>query len=163
MTTSRCPRSRSTRRDPLPHALRFVRHRPWFFRFGVPSANCMASWSSSVGYPSVISSCLPSPLLFVVLVRSGCWCVREYYENIIRISVAIATESGHDLVRGLGRSVEGAASGRGSMAGNRACPSAPSPRRAHATRWRRRGPTARGASVEDLQIRAVCWLQAEPP
>ena len=34
MTTSRCPRSRSTRRDPLPHTLRFVRHRPWFFRFG---------------------------------------------------------------------------------------------------------------------------------
>src|SRR5215211_4585049 len=33
MTTSRCPRSRSTRRDPLPHALRFVRHRPWLFRF----------------------------------------------------------------------------------------------------------------------------------
>jgi hypothetical protein len=127
MTTSRCPRSRSTRRDPLPHALRFVRHRPWFFRFGVPSANCMASWSFSVGYPSVISSCLPSPLLFVVLVRSGCWCVRRYYESIISISVAIATESGHDLVRGLGRSVEGAASGRGSMVGNRACPSAPSP------------------------------------
>ena len=21
------------RRDPLPHTLRFVRHRPWFFRF----------------------------------------------------------------------------------------------------------------------------------
>src|SRR5215213_8102075 len=35
MTTSRCPRSRSTRRDPLPHALRFVRHRPWLFRFCV--------------------------------------------------------------------------------------------------------------------------------
>src|SRR5215218_9561916 len=127
MTTSRCPRSRSTRRDPLPHALRFVRHRPWFFRLGAlrllhglvvilgrlskcyffllvfpsavcgvgalgvtpsptpcglsatgpgssvsaPSAFCRSSWSSSVGYPSVISSCLSSPLLFVVLVRSG--------------------------------------------------------------------------------------------
>src|SRR5829696_10475351 len=34
----------------------------------VSSAYCVASWSSSVGYPSVISSCLPSPLLFVVLV-----------------------------------------------------------------------------------------------
>src|SRR5215218_6162961 len=34
MTTYRCPRSRSTRRDPLPRALRVVRHRPWFFRFG---------------------------------------------------------------------------------------------------------------------------------
>ena len=38
-----------------------------------------------------------------------------YYEKI----------SGHDLVRGLGKSVEGVASGRGSVAGNRACPSAP--------------------------------------
>jgi hypothetical protein len=46
----------------------------------VPSAYCMASWSSSIGYPSVISSCLPSPLLFVVLVHSGCWCV----EGIMR-------------------------------------------------------------------------------
>ena len=36
-----------------------------------PSAYCVASWSSSVGYPSVIVSFLPSPLLFVVLVRSG--------------------------------------------------------------------------------------------
>ena len=41
----------------------------------VPSAYCVASWSSSVSYPSVIPSFLPSPLLFVVLVRSGCWCL----------------------------------------------------------------------------------------
>src|SRR5215213_10611300 len=34
MTTSRCPRSRSTRRNPLPYALRSVRHRPWLFWFG---------------------------------------------------------------------------------------------------------------------------------
>src|SRR5215208_6144508 len=40
MTTSRCPRSRSTRRDPLPHALRFVRHRPWLFRFGALRLRC---------------------------------------------------------------------------------------------------------------------------
>src|SRR5215204_6552655 len=40
MTTSRCPRSRSTRRDPLPHALRFVRHRPWLFRFGALRLLC---------------------------------------------------------------------------------------------------------------------------
>jgi hypothetical protein len=33
----------------------------------VPSAYCVASWSSSVGYPSVILSFLPSPLLLVVL------------------------------------------------------------------------------------------------
>ena len=59
------------------------------------------------------------------MVRSECLCVGEYYEKI-RISVAIATESEHDLVRRLGRSVEGVASGRGSAAGNRACPSAPS-------------------------------------
>src|SRR5215218_5947302 len=39
----------------------------------------------------------------------------------------LATESEHDLVRGLGRSVEGVASGRGSVAGDRACPTAPSP------------------------------------
>src|SRR5215208_5494516 len=37
------------------------------------------------------------------------------------------------------------------------------PRRAHVTQWRRRGPTARGASVEDLRIRAICRLQAAPP
>src|SRR5215208_7029001 len=54
------------------------------------------------------------------------WCVGGYYEKI-RIYVAIATESEHDLVRWLGRSVEGVASGRGSVAGDRACPSAPSP------------------------------------
>src|SRR5215217_4647717 len=88
----------------------------------VPFAYCVASWSSSVGYPGVI----PSPVLFVVLVRSGCWCVGKYYEKI-RISVAIAPESEHDLVRGLGRSVEGVASGRGSVAGDRVCPSAPNP------------------------------------
>jgi hypothetical protein len=55
-----------------------------------------------------------------------CWCVVWYYEKI-KISVAIATESEHDLVRGLGRSVEGVASGRGFVAGDRACPTAPSP------------------------------------
>src|ERR671916_696931 len=68
-------------------------------------------------------------VLFLLFVRSGCWCVVKYYGRIrkIRISVAIATESEHDLVRELGRSVEGVASGRGSVAGNRACPSAPSP------------------------------------
>jgi hypothetical protein len=51
----------------------------------VPSAYCVASWSSSVGYPSVIPSFLPSPLLLVVLVvlvvlvHSGCWYVGRYY------------------------------------------------------------------------------------
>ena len=40
MTTSRCPRSRSTRRDPLPYALRSVRHRPWLFRFGALRLLC---------------------------------------------------------------------------------------------------------------------------
>jgi len=34
MNTSRYRRSRSTRRDPLPHSLRFIRHRPWLFGFG---------------------------------------------------------------------------------------------------------------------------------
>ena len=48
----------------------------------VPSAYCVASWSSSVGYPSVILSFLPSPLVLVVFVRSGCWCVRKYYQYI---------------------------------------------------------------------------------
>ena len=40
----------------------------------------------------------------------------EKYYGKIRIYVAIATESEHGLVRGLGRSVEGVASGRGSVA-----------------------------------------------
>src|SRR5687767_15240203 len=57
----------------------------------VPSAYCVASWSSSVGYPSVIPSFLPSPLLLVVLVvvfvRSGCWCVGEYYLYLSLASV----------------------------------------------------------------------------
>jgi hypothetical protein len=71
MTTSRCPRSRSTRRDPLPQALRFVRHRPCGSSDTGPgssgselSAYCVTSWSF-----------LPSPVAFVVLVRSGCCCV----------------------------------------------------------------------------------------
>ena len=34
MNTSRYRRSRSIRRDPLPHSLRFIRHRPWLFRVG---------------------------------------------------------------------------------------------------------------------------------
>ena len=54
----------------------------------VPSAYCVASWSSSVGYPSVIPSFLPSPLLFVVLVRSGCWCVGEVLSVYTRASAA---------------------------------------------------------------------------
>ena len=58
----------------------------------VPSAYCVASWSSSVGYPSVIPSFLPSPLLLlgvvlVVFVRSGCWCVGKYYLYLSLASV----------------------------------------------------------------------------
>jgi hypothetical protein len=39
----------------------------------------------------------------------------------------LATESEHDLVRELARSVDGVASGRGFVAGDSACPTAPSP------------------------------------
>ena len=55
----------------------------------VPSAYCVASWSSSVGCPSVILSFLPSPLLLVlvVFVRSGCWCVWKYYLYLSLASV----------------------------------------------------------------------------
>jgi hypothetical protein len=101
MTATRCPRrSRSTRRDPLPHTLRFVRHRPWFFRFGA-----LRLVHGLVVILGRLSRCYFFLLAFPygvcgvgalgVLVR------RRYYEKI----------SGHDLGRGLGRSV----------AGNRAC------------------------------------------
>src|SRR5215207_8446523 len=51
---------------------------------GPGSSGSVPSWSSLVGYPSIIPSFLLSPLLFVVLVRSGCWCVGRYYlEGII--------------------------------------------------------------------------------
>jgi hypothetical protein len=108
MTTSRCTRSRSTRRDPLPHTLRFVRHRPWFFRFG--ALRLLHGFVVILGR---LSKCyffllaFPSAVCGVGalgdLVRWG-----KYYGKI-RISVAIATESEHDLVRELGRSVEGVA------------------------------------------------------
>jgi len=113
----------------------------------------MASWSFFLlAFPSAV--CSVSAL--------GVLVAGKYYEKI-RISVAIATESEHNLVRGLGRSVEGVASGRGSLAGDRACPSAPSPPPGARYSVAQAIPTARGASVEDLQIRAVCWLQAAPP
>jgi hypothetical protein len=86
MTTSRCPRSRSTRRDP-PTPCGLSDTGPGSSG-SVPSAYCVASWSSSVGYPSVIPSFLPSPLLLVVVfVRSGCWCVGKYYLYLSLASV----------------------------------------------------------------------------
>src|SRR5215217_1447992 len=80
--TSRCPRSRNTRRDTLPHSLRFVRHKPWLFRFGALHLLRGLVVILSVGYPSVILSFLPFCLLFVVLVCLGCWCVGKYYQYI---------------------------------------------------------------------------------
>jgi hypothetical protein len=56
-------------------ALRFVRHKPWLFRFGALRLLRSLVVILSVGYPSVVPSFLPFCLLFVVLVRSGCWCV----------------------------------------------------------------------------------------
>jgi hypothetical protein len=74
----------------------------------VPSAYCVASWSSSVGYPSVILSFLPSPLLLVVFVRSGCWCVGEYYLYLSLASVVQGLPSAWGLRRTLSeRPLEG--------------------------------------------------------
>jgi hypothetical protein len=103
----------------------------------------------------------PSAVCGVGALGSGVWCVGKYYEKI-RTPVAIATESEHNLVLELGRSVEGMASGRGSVAGNRACPSAPSPPPGARYSVAQAGTDSKGTSVEDLQIRAVCWLQAAP-
>jgi hypothetical protein len=127
MTNSRCPRSRSTRRDPLPHTLRFVRHRPWVFLFGA-----LRLLHGLVVILGRLSKCYFFLLAFYsavcgVGVLGGLVPWEEYYEKI-RIAVAIVTESEHDLVRELWRSVEGVASGRGSVAGDRVCPTAPSPR-----------------------------------
>jgi hypothetical protein len=76
--TPRYARSRSTRRDTLPHSLRFVRHKPWLFRFGALRLLCGLVVILSVGYSSVILSFLPICLLLVMLVR---WLVLSVYIN----------------------------------------------------------------------------------
>src|SRR5687768_350491 len=116
MTTFRCPRLRSTRRDPLPHTLRFVRHRPWFFRFG--ALRLLHGLGVILGR---LSKCyfflLAFPSAACGVGALGVQVRWKYYEKI----------SGRGLVRRLGRFVEGVASGRGFVACNSACPSAPSP------------------------------------
>src|SRR5215204_7611494 len=117
MTTFRCPRSRSTRRDPLPTPCGLSDTGP-----GSSGSRCPLLTAWPRGHPRsaiqvlFLLACLPLCCLW-------CWSAHgagaegEYYEKI----------NGRDLVHRLGRSVEGVASGRGSVAGNRACPSAPSP------------------------------------
>src|SRR5687767_15418851 len=75
----------------------------------VLSAYCVASWSSSVGYPSVIPSFLPSPLLLlVVFVCSECCCGGGYYLYLPLASVVQGLPSAWRLRRTLSeRPLEG--------------------------------------------------------
>jgi hypothetical protein len=75
MNTSRYRRSRSIRRDPLPHSLRFIRHRPWLFRFG--ALRLLRGWPR--GHPRsaiqvlFLLSCLPVCCLWCWLARGVGW------------------------------------------------------------------------------------------